>query len=154
MPHVRNLVYLLLLILLSPWLVINAITKGKYRQGLSEKLFGLVPRLPASGVDSSKRRIWLHAVSVGDETVAIVAQPVECGRLRAERPPSCRLLLGPGHGFRCRFGRGLPTRTAGRKLMLHFRCFCMFSSCQCIQMIDFGALAEISSESVQRLKTD
>lgn len=66
MPHVRNLVYLLLLILLSPWLVINAITKGKYRQGLSEKLLGLVPRLPASGVDSSKRRIWLHAVSVGE----------------------------------------------------------------------------------------
>ena len=66
MPHVRNLVYLLLLILLSPWFVINAITKGKYRQGLSEKLLGLVPRLPASGVDSSKRRIWLHAVSVGE----------------------------------------------------------------------------------------
>ena len=66
MPHVRNLVYLLLLILLSPWLVINAVTKGKYRQGLTEKLLGLVPRLPASGVDSSKRRIWLHAVSVGE----------------------------------------------------------------------------------------
>ena len=66
MPYVRNIVYLLLLILLSPWLMIVAITKGKYRQGLVQKFIGLVPRLPASGVDSTQRRIWLHAVSVGE----------------------------------------------------------------------------------------
>ena len=66
MPYVRNIVYLLLLILLSPWLMIVAITKGKYRQGFVQKFIGLVPRLPASGVDSTQRRIWLHAVSVGE----------------------------------------------------------------------------------------
>ncbi len=66
MPYVRNLVYLALLILMSPWLLLASVTKGKYRQGFGEKLLGLVPRLPASGVDSSQRRIWLHAVSVGE----------------------------------------------------------------------------------------
>ncbi len=66
MPYVRNIVYLLLLLLLSPWLMLTAITKGKYRQGLVQKFIGLVPRLPASGVDATQRRIWLHAVSVGE----------------------------------------------------------------------------------------
>ena len=37
MPHMRNLIYLLLLTLLLPWLVLSAITKGKYRQGFSQK---------------------------------------------------------------------------------------------------------------------
>ena len=66
MPYLRNLAYLVLLILLLPWLLISVITKGKYRQGFGAKFLGLVPRLPATGVDSSQRRIWLHAVSVGE----------------------------------------------------------------------------------------
>ena len=66
MPYMRNLIYLLLLTLLLPWLVLSAITKGKYRQGFAQKFLGLVPRLPGAGVDSSQRRIWLHAVSVGE----------------------------------------------------------------------------------------
>lgn len=66
MPYVRNLVYLLVLTLISPWLVWVAITKGKYRHGFAEKFLGLVTHLPATKVDSSQRRIWLHAVSVGE----------------------------------------------------------------------------------------
>ena len=38
------LVYLLLLLAASPWLVWSAIRKGKYREGYAEKLLGLVPR--------------------------------------------------------------------------------------------------------------
>ncbi|MBA64058.1 MAG: 3-deoxy-D-manno-octulosonic acid transferase [Planctomycetaceae bacterium] len=66
MPYVRNLVYLLILILISPWLVVTALTKGKYRQGFAEKFLGLVAHFPATGIACPRRRIWLHAVSVGE----------------------------------------------------------------------------------------
>jgi len=60
-PYLLNLVYLLLLVLASPWLVAAAIRKGKYREGYAEKLLG---RVPLRG--GSQRCVWLHAVSVGE----------------------------------------------------------------------------------------
>jgi 3-deoxy-D-manno-octulosonic-acid transferase len=51
----------LLLVVLSPYLVYQAIKKGKYRQGFGEKVLGLVPRRTSGGTC-----IWLHAVSVGE----------------------------------------------------------------------------------------
>ncbi|MCA9123469.1 MAG: 3-deoxy-D-manno-octulosonic acid transferase [Planctomycetaceae bacterium] len=64
MPYLLNLVYLALLVVLSPWLFWSAIRKGKYREGFGAKLLGLVPRRKGN-----QPCIWLHAVSVGEVNV-------------------------------------------------------------------------------------
>lgn len=58
-----NLVYFLLLVVFSPWLLWRAIRQGKYRTGYREKLFGLVPQRP---LDDQAPCLWFHAVSVGE----------------------------------------------------------------------------------------
>ena len=62
MKYLLNVIYVLLLIAISPWLVWSAIRKGKYREGWAAKLLGHVPVLPPAKVP----RIWFHAVSVGE----------------------------------------------------------------------------------------
>ena len=64
MSYLLNLVYLLLVVIFSPWLIYSAIRKGKYREGWGAKLFGRVPLREEEG-----RCIWLHAVSVGEVNV-------------------------------------------------------------------------------------
>ncbi len=59
--YLLNLVYLALLVVLSPCFLYAALRKGKYRAGWSAKLFGLVPR--RTGWRSC---VWFHAVSVGE----------------------------------------------------------------------------------------
>ncbi len=59
--YLLNIVYVLLLVAISPWLAFQAATKGKYRQGWSQKLWGLVPRRTGDAPC-----VWLHAVSVGE----------------------------------------------------------------------------------------
>ena len=61
MPYLLNVAYLLLLIVASPWLVVQAIRTGKYREGWGQKLLGLVPRR-----QSTAPCVWLHAVSLGE----------------------------------------------------------------------------------------
>lgn len=61
MPYLLDLFYLLLILAAMPWLVVQAVRKGKYRQGYAAKLLGRVPRRT-----SEKTCIWLHAVSVGE----------------------------------------------------------------------------------------
>jgi len=61
MRYVLNIIYCCLLIALSPAIAYASIRRGKYRDGLTEKLFGLVPEL-----EPSSKRIWFHAVSVGE----------------------------------------------------------------------------------------
>jgi len=61
MPYLLNLVYLLLLIAASPWLVMSALRKGKYRQGLAQKLWGHVPVRVGN-----RPCVWIHAVSLGE----------------------------------------------------------------------------------------
>jgi len=63
MPYALNLLYVVLILLALPWLVWQAIRRGKYRQGFAEKFLGRVPRR-----DPLDRRpcLWLHAVSVGE----------------------------------------------------------------------------------------
>ena len=56
-----DLVYLLLLIAATPWLVWQAVRKGKYREGFAAKLLGSVPARAGN-----RPCIWLHAVSVGE----------------------------------------------------------------------------------------
>jgi 3-deoxy-D-manno-octulosonic-acid transferase len=61
MRYPLDLLYLLSLVLLSPWLIYKALTTGKYRRGLASKLLGRVSVPPSSGP-----RVWFHGVSVGE----------------------------------------------------------------------------------------
>ncbi|MBM4004865.1 MAG: 3-deoxy-D-manno-octulosonic acid transferase [Planctomycetes bacterium] len=87
MRYLFNLVYLLLIVVALPWFVWQALRHGKYRAGWGSRFLGRVPLEPAphcSGTPSAMspgapweesvegaprratRRIWLHAVSVGE----------------------------------------------------------------------------------------
>ncbi len=60
-PYLLNLLYCVSILLALPWIVYRAIFRGKYREGLAEKLLGRVP------VRRGKRKcVWFHAVSVGE----------------------------------------------------------------------------------------
>ena len=56
-----NFVYLVVLLVASPWLLWSAFRHGKYREGFTEKLLG-----HASDRLSDATCVWLHAVSVGE----------------------------------------------------------------------------------------
>ncbi len=62
-----NVAYLGLLVIFSPLILYRAVVHGKYRQGFRQKFFGLVPELPR--LQSPKKRVWFHAVSVGEINV-------------------------------------------------------------------------------------
>lgn len=79
-PYLLNLIYLLLILLSLPWLLWQAVSKGKYREGYVAKLLGLVPR--RTSVDAQKSCLWLHAVSVGE--VNLLAPLLK--RIEEERP--------------------------------------------------------------------
>ncbi len=61
MSYLLNIIYLLTLILLSPWLVYKALTTGKYRRGLWSKISGR-----AYGRSTDRPGAWFHGVSVGE----------------------------------------------------------------------------------------
>ncbi len=61
MSYLLNIAYALLVVVLSPWLAYQAITKGKYREGFAAKFLGLAPRR-----EGEEFCVWLHAVSVGE----------------------------------------------------------------------------------------
>ena len=65
-----NLCYVLLLVLLFPYLLYAAIRKKKYRHGWAEKFLGHCPQRL-----TKNRCIWLHAVSVGE--VQLLAPIIE-----------------------------------------------------------------------------
>jgi 3-deoxy-D-manno-octulosonic-acid transferase len=56
-----NVLYLFLLLLLSPWLIYKALTTGKYRRGLWEKFLG-----PSFVRQGDHPGVWFHGVSVGE----------------------------------------------------------------------------------------
>jgi 3-deoxy-D-manno-octulosonic-acid transferase len=61
MPFALNVVYFVVLIVLSPVLFYRWLRSGKYRDGLDEKLFGQAPlRI------GEQPCLWFHAVSVGE----------------------------------------------------------------------------------------
>nr|MCS5629329.1 3-deoxy-D-manno-octulosonic acid transferase [Pirellulaceae bacterium] len=85
MPWLRNLVYLLLIVLLLPKLIYSAVRHGKYRQGFAEKFLGFVPRIH---LDANKRCIWFHAVSVGEvNLLQTLIQEIE------QRDPQCQCVI-------------------------------------------------------------
>jgi 3-deoxy-D-manno-octulosonic-acid transferase len=61
-PYLLDFCYLLLILLSLPWLVKEAVSKGKYREGFGAKFLGFVPRRKSDG----KKCVWFHAVSVGE----------------------------------------------------------------------------------------
>src|SRR5207248_4515967 len=61
MPYVLNSLYLLAVIVLSPWLLYKSLTTGKYRRGLLCKLRGDALRR-----DGDAPCVWFHGVSVGE----------------------------------------------------------------------------------------
>ena len=60
-----NLVYTLAIALVSPLIVYRMIRQGRYRRGLSQKLFGL-SRSAGQRLRGDRDCIWIHAVSVGE----------------------------------------------------------------------------------------
>src|SRR5688572_13454230 len=61
MPYLLNAGYLLLILLLSPWLLYKSLTTGKYRRGLLAKLRGT-----AYLREGDAPCAWFHGVSVGE----------------------------------------------------------------------------------------
>ena len=60
-PTLLNIVYLTILAVTSPWLLFQAVRRGKYREGFAAKFLGAVPQRL-----SNRPCIWFHAVSVGE----------------------------------------------------------------------------------------
>jgi 3-deoxy-D-manno-octulosonic-acid transferase len=58
---ILNLLYLIALMVLSPWLALQALTRSKFRRGLWHKLIGHAFRRR-----SNAPCIWFHGVSVGE----------------------------------------------------------------------------------------
>jgi 3-deoxy-D-manno-octulosonic-acid transferase len=73
MPLLFDAIYLLILLILSPWLLCRAVRTGRYRRGLREKIFGLKRDLQPGAV-------WFHGVSVGE--VHLLRQVVATFRRR------------------------------------------------------------------------
>lgn len=90
-----NLVYVGLLIVLSPWLLFRAVVQGKYRQGWSEKFLGHCAVRTSTGP-----AIWFHAVSVGEVLILRTILP----QLR-EAIPECEIWISTtthtGHAVAC-----------------------------------------------------
>ncbi|HEX4132192.1 MAG TPA: 3-deoxy-D-manno-octulosonic acid transferase [Pirellulales bacterium] len=61
LPYLLNVVYACLLAVVWPWLLYQAVTKRKYREGFAEKFLGSVPERSGDAPC-----LWLHAVSVGE----------------------------------------------------------------------------------------
>jgi 3-deoxy-D-manno-octulosonic-acid transferase len=65
MPYLLDLVYLICLLLLSPWLIYKSLTTGKYRRGLAQKALGQAVS-PYPRTTNEQRTVWFHGVSVGE----------------------------------------------------------------------------------------
>jgi 3-deoxy-D-manno-octulosonic-acid transferase len=77
MPYLLNLVYLLVLFLLAPWLLYKSVTTGKYRRGFWMKLTGRVTMPPTKAQATT---VWFHGVSVGE--IHLLRQVVAAYRRR------------------------------------------------------------------------
>jgi 3-deoxy-D-manno-octulosonic-acid transferase len=83
MRFLLDAVYLLALLVFSPWLLYKALRTGKHRRGLRAKLFGLSPCHLVTL--SPCHPVWFHGVSVGE--VHLLRQVVAAFRKRyPERP--------------------------------------------------------------------
>lgn len=83
MPYVLNVLYLVALVLLSPWLLYKSLTTGKYRHGLLHKLLGLTPTRT-----NAAPCVWFHGVSVGE--IHLLRQVIAAFR---RRHPECECVV-------------------------------------------------------------
>jgi 3-deoxy-D-manno-octulosonic-acid transferase len=61
MPFLLNVIYLAVLVAMSPWILYRSYRTGRYREGWAEKVRGKAPlRI------GSRPCLWFHAVSVGE----------------------------------------------------------------------------------------
>ena len=81
MAYLLNILYLIGLLVVSPWLCYRALTTGKYRRGVFAKATGLVahPLLPRT---KSRPTAWFHGVSVGE--IHLLRQVI--ARFRSRHP--------------------------------------------------------------------
>ena len=84
MTYLLNAVYALILVIASPWVVFQAIFRGKYREGFAAKFWGDVPERKTNGPC-----IWFHAVSVGE--VNLLSVLLKEGGTAAARRGVCDL---------------------------------------------------------------
>ena len=84
MPWLLNLIYVIVLLFASPWLLYRAVTTGRYREGWSQKLLGRVPQSLIAHI-GRKPVVWLHGVSVGE--VQLLKPLLE--QLREKNPETC-----------------------------------------------------------------
>jgi 3-deoxy-D-manno-octulosonic-acid transferase len=75
MPYLFNALYLLLVLVVSPWLVYKSLTTGKYRRGLWRKIFG-----HAMLRNGEAPCAWFHGVSVGE--IHLLGPVIACFRRR------------------------------------------------------------------------
>lgn len=61
MAFLLDLIYLLIGVLASPWLLYAWLFQGKYREGFAERVLGRVPRREGNGPC-----VWFHAASLGE----------------------------------------------------------------------------------------
>jgi len=99
-----NAIYLLALGAVFPLVVFRAIRHGRYRRGVSAKLFGLSRKEANRLAGDSSRCLWLHAVSVGEVNLLVTF----VDQLRQQRPDlRCVISTSTDAGFdlaRERFG--------------------------------------------------
>src|SRR5262245_38568554 len=78
MRYLLDAVYLVVLLIVSPWLLWRAWRTNRYRSGLRAKLLGFTGEVPAGAV-------WFHGVSVGE--VVLLRQLVAAFRKRHPLTP-------------------------------------------------------------------
>jgi 3-deoxy-D-manno-octulosonic-acid transferase len=83
-----NLLYSLALTLLSPLILFRVIRHGRYRRGITEKLFGLSHKRGRQLIGEQQETIWLHAVSVGEVNLL-----PELARQLAVRSPHAAIVI-------------------------------------------------------------
>tara|TARA_A100001391_G_scaffold166907_3_gene127142 strand:+ start:3142 stop:4461 length:1320 start_codon:yes stop_codon:yes gene_type:complete len=83
-----NLLYAIALTLLSPVILYRIVRYGRYRRGVSEKLFGVSKRRASELLAGSDESIWLHAVSVGEVNLL-----PELARLLSARSPHTAVVI-------------------------------------------------------------
>lgn len=89
MPGLLNLLYLLALLIASPWLLYRRWRQGKRLGGLCTKLSGNVVATMRMGArPDTTQRLWLHAVSVGE---VLLLQPI-INKLKHQFPDSALYL--------------------------------------------------------------